>query len=81
MPYIQDSLAENAVIDLKPFAADARGKIAEALADFRQVSPGVRVDTAVDQLRLVGIAFDSKTLRIIGEAEGRASVAVTELPR
>jgi hypothetical protein len=81
MPYIQDSLAENAVIDLKPFAADARGKIGEALADFRQVSPGVRVDTAVDQLRLVGIAFDSKTLRIIGDAEGRASVAVTELPR
>ena len=45
------------------------------------VTPGVRVDTAVDDLRLVGIAFDSKTLRIITEANGRASVIVTELPR
>ncbi len=81
MPYVQDALAENAVIDLKPFAADARAKIGEALAEFRQVTPGVRVDTAVDDLRLVGIAFDSKTLRIITEASGRASVIVTELPR
>jgi hypothetical protein len=69
------------VIDLEPFAADARARIGEALADFRQVTPGVRVDTAVDNLRLVGIAFDSKTLRIITEASGRASVIVTELPR
>jgi hypothetical protein len=81
MPYVQDALAENAVIDLKPFAADARAKIGEALADFRQVTTGVRVDTAVDDLRLVGIAFDSKTLRIITEANGRAAVFVTELPR
>jgi hypothetical protein len=81
MPYVQDALAENAVIDLKPFAADARAKIGEALADFRQVTTGVRVDTAVDDLRLVGIAFDSKTLRIITEADGRAAVFVTELPR
>jgi hypothetical protein len=81
MPYVQDALAENAVIDLKPFTADARAKIGEALADFRQVTTGVRVDTAVDDLRLVGIAFDSKTLRIITEANGRASVVVTELPR
>jgi hypothetical protein len=81
MPYVQDALAENAVIDLKPFASDARIKIGQALADFRQVTTGVRVDAAIEQLRLVGIAFDSKTLRIIGEAEGRASVIVTELPR
>jgi hypothetical protein len=81
MPYVQDALAENAVIDLKPFTADARARIGEALADFRQVTTGVRVDTAVDGLRLVGIAFDSKTLRIITEANGRAAVFVTELPR
>jgi hypothetical protein len=81
MPYVQDALAENAVIDLKPFTADARARIGEALADFRQVTNGVRVDTAVDGLRLVGIAFDSKTLRIITEANGRAAVFVTELPR
>jgi hypothetical protein len=81
MPYVKDALTESAVIDLKPFAADARAKIDEALAEFRQVTPGVRADTAVDDLRLVGIAFDSKTLRIITEASGRASVIVSELPR
>ena len=81
MPYVQDALAENAVVDLKPFAADARGKIGTALADFRQVTPGVRVDTAIDDLRLVGIAFDSQTLRVVTEADGRVAVAVTELPR
>jgi hypothetical protein len=81
MPYVQDSLAGNAVIDLKPFAADARSKIGQALAEFQQVTPGVRVDTAIDNVRLVGIAFDSKTLRIVTEADGKASVTVTELPR
>ena len=81
MPYVKDALTESAVIDLKPFTADARAKISAALAEFQQVTPGVRVDTAIDNLRLVGIAFDSKTLRIITEADGRASVIVTELPR
>ena len=81
VPYVQDALADNAVIDLKPFATDARAKIGAALTDFREVTTGVRVETAIDELRLVGIAFDSKTLRIITEANGRASVMVTELPR
>lgn len=80
IPYVQDALAESAVIDLKPFTADARSKIDAALGDFREVAPGVRAESAIDELRLVGIAFDSKTLRIITEATGRASVAVTELP-
>ena len=81
MPYLQDALAKNAVIDLKPFAADARAKISTAIADFRQVTQGVTVDTAVSDLRLIGIEFDSKTLRIITEAQGTAKVTVTELPK
>jgi hypothetical protein len=81
MPYLQDALAKNAVIDLKPFAADARAKIAAAAADFRQVTPGVSVDTSINDLRLIGIDFDSNTLRIITEAQGTAKVAVTELPK
>ena len=80
MPYLQQALADNAVIDLKPFAADALKKIDAALADFTKVGDGVRVDAAVDELRLTGIAFDSKTLRIIAEADGTARVAVTRLP-
>ena len=81
MHYLQQALADSAVIDLKPFAADAKKKIAAALAEFEKAGQGVRVDTAVDDLRLTGIAFDSTTLRVIAEADGSAKVAVSELPK
>ena len=81
IPYVQQALAEHAVIDLKPFAADARKKIGEALADFQRNSGGVRVDAAVTNVRLAGIAFDSHTLRVIAEADGNAKVAVSQLPK
>jgi hypothetical protein len=82
VPYLQKALAEKAVLDLKPFAADAKTKIAAALADFQKdVGQGVRVDTKIDTLRLTGIEFDSKTLRVIAEADGSAKVAISELPR
>ena len=42
---------------------------------------GVRVDTAVNGLRLTGIEFDTKTLRVIAEANGTVKIAVTQLPR
>jgi hypothetical protein len=80
-PYLQDALAENAKIDLKPFAADALAKINVALTDFQKDSSGVRVEAAVGDLRLTGINFDSNTLRVIAEAGGTAKVAVIELPR
>ena len=69
-----------AVVDLKPFAADARAKIGSALAEFRKSDDSVRVDAAVTDLRMAGIAFDSKTLRIIAEATGTVRVAVNKLP-
>jgi uncharacterized protein DUF4403 len=81
MPYLQQALADKAVIDLKPFAADALKKITVALADFQQNTNGVRVDAAVQDLRLTGIEFDSNTLRVIAEADGTAKIAVSELPR
>jgi hypothetical protein len=80
IPYVQDALAEHAVIDLKPFAADARTKIGETLAEFRQSTDGVRVDAAVNDLRMTGIEFDSKTLRVVAEATGTVRVAVNKLP-
>jgi hypothetical protein len=81
IPYVQQALAEHAAIDLKPFAADARKKIGAALADFQRDSNGVRVDAAVTDVRLAGIAFDSHTLRVVAEADGNAKVAVTQLPK
>ena len=81
IPYLKDALAENARIDLKPFAANARKSIEAALADFRTPQPGVQVDAAITELRLAGIAFDATTLRIVAEAEGSVKVAVSALPR
>lgn len=80
-PYLKQALAERAVVDLKPFAADARQKIAQTLADFRNTAPGVRVDAAVNDLLLTGIAFDAKTLRITAAAAGMVNVAATQLPK
>jgi hypothetical protein len=80
LPYLEKTLAENAVVDLVPLAANARKNIEAALADFRESADGVRVDAAVTDLRLVDIAFDAKTLRVIAEADGTANVAVSALP-
>jgi hypothetical protein len=80
MPYLQDALADYAVIDLKPFIADARKNIDAAMADFRKTGEGVRVDAAITDLRLADVAFDSKTLRVVVEANGAAKATVTALP-
>ena len=80
-PYLTQAIADGAVVDLKPFAADARKKIAETLGDFRNTQPGVRVDAAVDDLRLTGIAFDAHTLRVTAAAGGTVKVAVSKLPK
>jgi Domain of unknown function (DUF4403) len=80
-PYLERALAERTEIDLKPFAANARKSIEGAIAEFRGAGDGVRVDAAVTDLRIVDIAFDSTTLRVVAEADGTAKVSVTELPR
>jgi hypothetical protein len=77
MPFIEDALAERAVIDLKPLLANARASIDAAIADFRGAGEGVRVDAAVTDLRLIDVAFDAKTLRVIADVHGTAKVTVT----
>ena len=37
-------------------------------------------DASVDDVRLTGIAFDAKTLRVIAEADGTAKASVNKLP-
>jgi uncharacterized protein DUF4403 len=80
MPHLQGALAEKAIVDLKPFASNAREKIAAAIADFQKSDDGVRVTADISNLSLADIAFDSKTLRIIAAAEGTMNVNVTALP-
>jgi hypothetical protein len=81
LPYLQQALAEQAVVDLKPLAKEAKKKIAAALNDFQTPSPDTIVNATVNDLRLTGIAFDAHMLRIIAEAAGSVNVAVTELPK
>ena len=80
MPYLQTVLAEKAVVDLKPFASNAQKRIAAVISDFQKNEDGVRVAAEITTLRLAGIAFDSKTLRVIAEANGAINVSVTALP-
>jgi predicted small integral membrane protein len=80
MPLLQDALSERATIDLKPFASNAQKRIAAVIADFQQNANGLRVGAEITSLRMAGIAFDSKTLRVIAEADGAINVAVTALP-
>ena len=78
-PYLQKMLAEKAVIDLKPLAADAKKRIAAAVAGFVAQGNGLAANLAINDLRLTGIAYDSKTLRIIANAAGTVDVAVSSL--
>jgi hypothetical protein len=79
-PYLQTALADKAVVDLKPFASNAQKRIAAVISDFQKNEDGVRVTAEITTLRLAGIAFDSKTLRVIAEANGAINVSVTALP-
>jgi hypothetical protein len=80
MPHLQRALADKATIDLKPFASNAQKKIAAVIADFQKNEDGVRVAAEITSLRLADIAFDSKTLRVIAEADGTMNVSLSALP-
>ena len=62
IPYLQKALADNAVVDLKPFAASALKSIDASISEFQKPVDGVEVEASVTGLRLTGIEFDSKTL-------------------
>jgi hypothetical protein len=79
-PYLQTMLADKAVIDLKPFAADAKARIATAVAGFVAQGNGLSANLAINDLRLTSIAYDANTLRVITNATGSVNVAVSSLP-
>jgi hypothetical protein len=79
VPYLQKAIEDSAEVDLAPFTAEARRAIEASLADFRRSSPGISVEAGISGIRLAAIAFDSKTLRVIAEADGAARVAITSL--
>jgi hypothetical protein len=79
VPQMQQALVQKATLDLKPIAANAREKIAAAIADYQKNEDGLKVEAKIDSLTLADIAFDSKTLRVIAEAGGSLNVFVTKL--
>ncbi len=79
MPYLKEALERNATIDLRPFAENARKSIEAAIVDFQKQTDGVRADVRVTGVRLTEIAYDSRILRVIAEAEGTVRVAVNKL--
>jgi hypothetical protein len=78
-PYLQRTLADQAVIDLKPFAADAKKGLAAAVGDFATQADGLSANVTIDDLRLNGITYDSNTLRVIANANGTVNVAISSL--
>ena len=80
MPHLQKALADKLIVDLKPFASNAQKKIAAAIADFQKNEDGVRVTAEITSIQLAGIAFDSKTLRVIVQSEGAMNAYVSALP-
>ena len=80
VPVLQRELTERAVIDLKPLAVDAKKRTAAAVGDFNRQASGATANVAVRDIRLAGVDFDDKTLRVIAEAYGTVSVAVSSLP-
>jgi hypothetical protein len=79
VPYLEKLLAENSVIEIAPIARIARKSIDAVVAEFQQRSDEVRVDARVEDLRLTGLEYDSKTLRVIAEADGTIRAEVTKL--
>jgi hypothetical protein len=79
IPYLKDTLANNAVIDIKPFADRARSSMEAALGEFRTAAAGAQADVNFTDLRLLDMEFDAKTLRVIAEADGTANVTVSSL--
>ena len=80
VPHLQRVLAERAAVDLKPFASNAQKKLAAVISDFQKNEDGVRIAADITSLNLADIAFDSRTLRVIAEADGTINVYVTTLP-
>lgn len=80
MPHLRNALASHAVVDLRPVLGNARRSIDKALSDFRIQADGIKADAQITGLRLVGVEFDSQTVRVTAELDGVARVSVSRLP-
>ena len=79
VPFTEVSRLLQAQFAGKTFPEDGSGSFAAAVGNLAAQAPGLRASASVDDLRLVGIAYDSKTLLIIADAGGKVSVAISSL--
>jgi len=80
IPSIERAIRDHAVVDFKPYLASARDAVTASLSDLRTDIPGVQVDAAVSEIHVADIAFDSRTLRVVGHVDGALKASVTGLP-
>ena len=80
MPFMQKALAERATIDLKPFATEAREKIAAAMSDFRKNDQGVKVDASVTASASPRSPTTTRPCASSPKPTASINVAVTQLP-
>ena len=74
-----NTLADQAVIDLKPFAEDAKKQMSAAVGGLAAQSPGISA-TAASTIFVWSVSpTTSKTLRMIADARRRVSVAISSL--
>jgi hypothetical protein len=79
LPYLVKALEDHAVVDLTQIADDIRKNVANAVTEFSKRADGARVDAEMQDVRLVDLDYDARTLRVIAEADGTVRVAVTKL--
>ena len=79
IPYLQKALADNAVVDLKPFAANAQKSIEAAIVDFQTPIDGVEVEAAVNGPAPGRHRVRHTTLRVTAEADGTARALVRKI--
>ena len=80
VPHLQRALLQKVTVDLKPFASNAREKIAEAIADLQKNEDGVKVAGRYQQPTARRHRLDAKTLRVIAEAQGSISATISKVP-
>ena len=59
--------------------ADRAATSRAAAAEFAGAPPGVTASITVNELRLLGVAFDDKNLRAVADAKGNVNVAISSL--
>jgi Domain of unknown function (DUF4403) len=80
VPHLQRALLQKMTVDLKPFATNAREKIAEVIAGLQKNDDSVRVQADINSLRLADVAYDARTLRVTAEAQGSIRATISKVP-